>query len=338
MKHRRRTPRQKPPPPKAQKAKSPSARVKQRPPRVPKAVALKLNPAPHPVRAFFADQVLFLLGCLFYALGVNLFAIPNHIAQSGVSGLAIISNYLLEVPVGLANLALNIPLIVLALIFLGWRFVSKTLWVILELSLALDLVAYLLEAFGPRFGVPHTEDRLLAALFCGALEGLGLALVMARGASTGGTDIVGWLVRGRWPHISLGRVILAADAAVVIAGAAVFRDLNSAMYSAIMMFVSSRLLDGILYGMGNGRMFYIFCEHPEALAKAIIEEMGRGVTILPAKGAYTGEEKEMLLCVVRRSEATPLRRLIKAHDPKSFLVIAEAQEILGYGFRELGEK
>ena len=314
------------------KPKYPRVPKKKRPP---KAVALKLNPTPHPVRTLLADQVLFLLGCLSYAVGVNLFAIPNHIAQSGVSGLAIISNYLLNVPVGMANLVLNIPLIVLALLFLGWRFVSKTLWVIVELSLALDLVAWLLAAYGPRIGMPYTEDKLLAALFCGALEGFGLALVMARGASTGGTDIVGWLVRRRWPHISLGRVILAADAAVVIAAAAVFRDINSAMYAAIMMFISSRLLDAILYGMGNGRMFYIFCEHPEALAKVIIGEMSRGVTILPAKGAYTGDEKEMLLCVVRRSEATPLRRLIKAHDPKSFLVIAEAQEILGYGFREL---
>ncbi|MDR3313760.1 MAG: YitT family protein [Oscillospiraceae bacterium] len=283
------------------------------------------------VRTLLADQLYYLVGCVSYAAAVNLFALPNRIAQSGVSGVAIIANYLLHTPIGMTNLALNIPLIALAWAFLGWRFVSKTLWVTVELSVILDLMAHFLPA-----SVFHTEDRLLATLFCGALAGFGLAVIMARGASSGGTDIVGWLVRRRWPHISLGRVILVADAIVVVGSAAVFRDLNSAMYAAIVMFISSRLIDAILYGMGNGKMFYIFCEHPEALAKAIITQLGRGVTILPAKGAYTGQAKEMLLCVVRRGEATRLRRLVKAHDPKSFLVITEAQEILGYGFQELG--
>jgi uncharacterized membrane-anchored protein YitT (DUF2179 family) len=280
-------------------------------------------------RTLLMDQLYYLIGCISYAAAVNLFALPNRIAQSGVSGVAIIVHHLLGTPIGMTNLALNIPLIVLAWVILGWRFVSKTVWVTVELSVILDLMAHFLPA-----NVFHTEDRLLAALFCGTLAGFGLAVIMARGASSGGTDIVGWLVRHRWPHISLGRVILVADAAVVISSAAVFRDLNSAMYAAIVMFISSRLIDAILYGLSNGKMFYIFCEQPAALAQAIIAQLGRGVTLLPATGAYTGREKEVLLCVVRKGEATRLRRLVKAHDPKSFLVITEAQEILGYGFSD----
>ncbi len=290
------------------------------------------------VRTLLTDQFFYFFGCLFYALGVNLFALPNQIAQGGFSGASIILNYLLGTPVGMTNLALNIPLLIVAGIVLGWRFVSKTVWVTVELSLLLDLVAYFLNRYAPHAASAYINDRLLASLFCGALEGFGLALVISRGASTGGTDIIAWLVRRRWPHISLGRVILVADAVVVISSALVFTDLNSAMYAAIVMFLSARVLDAILYGMSNGRMFYIFCERPEVLAEAIIKQLGRGVTILPAKGAYTGDAKEMLLCVVRRGEATPLRHLIKAHDPKSFLVIAEAEEILGYGFTELGGK
>ncbi|MDR2525637.1 MAG: YitT family protein [Oscillospiraceae bacterium] len=289
------------------------------------------KPSRATVRTMAMDQLYYLVGCVCYAAAVNLFALPNQIAQSGVSGVAIIVHYLLNTPIGVTNLVLNIPLVVLAWVFLGWRFVSKTLWVTVELSLFLDLEALLLPA-----SFLHTEDRLLVALFCGTLAGFGLAMIMARGASSGGTDIIGWLVRRRWPHISLGRVILAADAAVVIGAAVVFRDLNSAMYACIVMFISTRLIDAILYGMGNGKMFYIFCEQPQQLAAVIIAQLGRGVTVLPAKGAFTGREKEILLCVVRKGEATRLRRLVKSHDPRSFLIIAEAQEILGYGFQDLG--
>jgi len=276
------------------------------------------------------DQAYYLLGCLSFAASVNMFALPNKIAQSGFSGIAVILHTLFPfLPVGAVNFALNIPLLVLALIFFGWCFVSKTLWVTAELSLAIDLMARFLP-------FAYSGDRLLAAVFCGALRGFGTALIFMREATGGGSDIVGWLVRRRWPTISLGRVILVAEVVVVVASAIVFREVESAFYAAIMLFINSRLIDTMVSGMNNGKMFYIFSQKAEEIAKTVIEQIGRGATILQGKGAFTGTRREVLLCVVHRSEVPHLRRVIKEHDPGSFIVMAEAQEVLGKGFDEGG--
>jgi len=274
------------------------------------------------------DQAYFLLGCLSFAASVNMFALPNKIAQSGFSGMAVILHTLFDfLPVGAVNFALNIPLLALALIFFGWRFTSKTLWVTAELSLAIDLMARFVSW-------EYSGDRLLAAVLCGALRGFGTALIFMRDATGGGSDIVGWLVRRRWPAISLGRVILAAEVAVVAASAAVFREVESALYAAIMLFINSRVIDTMVSGMNNGKMFYIFSQKAEEISKTVIEQIGRGATILQGKGAFTGTRREVLLCVVHRNEVAHLRRVVKEHDPGSFIVMAEAQEVLGKGFDE----
>ena len=272
------------------------------------------------------DQLCYLLGCLSFAASINMFAVPNKIAQAGVSGLAVIVNQLFGLPVGLANLAFNVPLLIAAFAVFGWRFTSKTLFVTLELSLVIDLMA--------RF-VPwtYTEDRLLATIFCGVLHGFGLALVFLRGATSGGTDIIGWLVRKRWPHISLGNIMRVAYVAVILANAAVFRDINAALYAAISVFIGTKVIDAMLYGQNTGKMFYIFSQNKaEEISREIISRLGRGVTIIPGKGMYTGEARELVLCVVHRNQVSALRGLLKEIDPKSFLVIAEAQEVFGQGF------
>jgi len=277
---------------------------------------------------FAVDQLYFLAGCVCFAASIHMLAVPNKIAQAGISGLAVIVNQLFGFPVGLANLAFNIPLLIVALVVFGWRFVSKTLFVTLEFSLAIDLVARYVSW-------TYTGDRLLAAVFCGALHGFGLALVFLRGATSGGTDIIGWLVRKRWPHISLGSIMRVAYVAVVLANAAVFRDINAALYAAISIFVSTKVIDSMLYGQNTGKMFYIFSQdRAKEISQEIIQRLGRGVTILPGKGMYTGEARELILCVVHRNQVSPLRRLVKELDPNSFLVIAEAQEVFGQGFRD----
>ena len=281
------------------------------------------------------DQLYCLAGCILCAASVNIFSLPNKIAQSGVSGIAVIIHTLFpKIPVGMANLAMNIPLAILVLIFIGWRFLSKTLVVVLEFSLILDLM--------PRFiTYTYTDDPLLATVFAGALSGAGAALYLSRGATGGGTEAIGWLIRKRWPHMSIGRVMMSISVAVVISGALAFghtgsgmqTTINSALRAAIMIFISTRIIDSFLYGMNNGKMFYIFSGKAEDIAQAVISEIGRGASILPAKGAYTGEQQDMLMCVVHRNEVTPLRRIVKEHDPNSFMVVAEAQEVFGFGFK-----
>ena len=191
------------------------------------------------------DNICWIVGCSLYSIGVVAFALPNSIAQSGTTGLAIIVNHLFEfIPLGTANFLLNVPLMILAFIFIGWRFVAKTMWVTVILSATLDLFS--------KFLPTYTGDKILAAIFCGVCTGAGLAIVFMRGATTGGTDIVGRLVHKAFPHIQIGKVIMAADAIIVILGAVVFRSIESAMYAVIVIFVNSRLLDYILYGTGSG--------------------------------------------------------------------------------------
>ena len=172
------------------------------------------------------DNICWIVGCSLYSIGVVAFALPNSIAQSGTTGLAIIVNHLFEfIPLGTANFLLNVPLMILAFIFIGWRFVAKTMWVTVILSATLDLFS--------KFLPTYTGDKILAAIFCGVCTGAGLAIVFMRGATTGGTDIVGRLVHKAFPHIQIGKVIMAADAIIVILGAVVFRSIESAMYAAV---------------------------------------------------------------------------------------------------------
>ncbi len=282
------------------------------------------------IKEFAVDNVFYIIGCLLYALGVNVFAIPNNIAQSGITGLAIIINYLFpQCPVGLTGLILNVPLIILAWIFIGKAFTLKTLWTTVILSLCIDGVASVMSM--GLFGA-YTGDKMLAALFCGAMCGAGIALIIVRGATSGGTDVLGRLLKKIWPHMTMGTMILVCDAAVVIAAAIVFGSVDSAMYAAILIFASSEVMDYILYGTGSGKMLYIFTKKGEDIATMITKTCRRGATIIEGKGGYTGETNELVICAARSHEIPKIRKKVKELDPESFIVLSEANEILGKGF------
>lgn len=276
---------------------------------------------------FFIDNVCWIAGSILYAAAVTIFSVPNGIAQSGLTGLSIIVNHLIGTPVGATNFVLNIPLIILAWVFIGWKFVAKTLWVTTLVSAALDISSYLLADYA------FTDDTLLAALFSGILSGVGLGLIIFRGATSGGTDIIAKLMRKKWPHISMGRVILVADAVIVISAAIVYKSLTSALYAIVVIYVSTRLIDYIIYGSGHGKVLMCVTNRPKEISEAITSELKRGVTILPVQGGYTGESKSMLMCVVRPGEVSKLNKLIRSYDSNPFIIISEAGEVLGEGFK-----
>lgn len=270
------------------------------------------------------NNLIWLVGCSLYSIGVNSFTIPNSIAQSGMTGLAVVLNYLFEVPVGTVNFLINIPLLVLMWIFLGKKLVARTLWVTVILSTALDVFAI--------FMPPYTGDKILASLFCGLFQGAGLGLIMITGATSGGTDIVGKLVHKRWPHITVGTVVMIADGLVVALGMLAHRSIESGLYAIIVIFVSTKVIDAMIYGTGSGKMLMIVTDKAHEVSKAIVGSSRRGVSIIPAVGAYTDKEKNILLCVARKHEISGILKTVKSIDDKTFIIVSEANEILGNGF------
>lgn len=268
--------------------------------------------------------LLWAVGCSSYSIGVNCFVKANGIAQSGMTGLALMLNKLFDVPLGITGFILNIPLLILMWIFLGKKLVAKTLVVSAILSVALDGLATFLPTY--------TGDKLLATLFCGLFEGFGLGLIMATGATSGGTDIVGKLFHKAFPHISVGKIVMVADALIILSNMLVFKSIESGLYAIIIIFVSTKVIDTIIYGVGSGKMLMIITEKSDEISKAIISAFPRGVTIVPATGAYSGKSKNMLVCVARKHEIADIIKLSNSIDSHTFTIVSEANEIIGKGF------
>ena len=279
---------------------------------------------------YLKEASIWIAGCLLYATAVNGFALPNSIAQSGMTGASVILHKLFGWPIGLVGFALNIPLLILMYIFISKGSLLKTLIVSAILSGALDLMTWLFKAYIP----VYQGNPILAALICGVLQGAGLGIIMTTNATSGGTDIIGRLVHKAIPYISVGKVVMAADAIIVIAYMIVFRSFESGLYAIIVAFVSSRVIDSLLYGMANGKMLMIFTEKADEIANAIISSSRRGVSIIPAVGAYSRDNKNMLICVARKSEISGLLKTVKSIDEETFIIVSEANEVLGKGFRK----
>ncbi len=276
------------------------------------------------------DGGAYLLGSICYALSVNIFTAPNQIAPGGVTGASTLLNYLFHLPIGLMILVINIPLLLAAWRRLGKEFTVRTAVVTVLSSVIIDGAAPFLPAF--------RGDTILVALFGGVLAGAGLGLIYMRGATTGGSEIVARLLERKFRHIPIGRLILLVDAVVVGASAIVYRNVESALYAMVLIFVSSSVMDALVYGGDAGKMLLIMTKKEREVADRILAEMERGVTMLNATGAYTGDDRRVLLCAVRRSEVYKLRTLVADLDPDAFIIVASTDEVLGEGFKTPGDK
>lgn len=273
------------------------------------------------------DAVCYVAGCVCYALSVIIFTAPNHIAPGGVTGVATVLNYLWDViPIGTAIFVMNIPLLIASWLKAGRSFTVRTLIGTFLSSACIDL----LEPFVPTF----VDNTLLVPIFGGVLMGLGVGLLIMRGASTGGSEIVARLLERKMPHIPIGRFILIVDAVVVIGSALVFRDVYSAMYAIILIFVSSLVTDHLVYGGNAGKMALIISDKEDEIAAEILTKMDRGVTKLCSKGGYSGEEGHVLMCAVRPSQMYTLRRLVVNVDPNAFIIVSSTDEVFGNGFKD----
>lgn len=275
--------------------------------------------------SFLIDLLFYIAGGMIYSVAVLLFLTENEISPGGLTGIATILNYLFSLPIGTVVFILNIPLLAAGFIKFGGVFIAKTAVATAVMSLTLDISGL----FMPKMKI----DPILAALFGGLLMGLGISLFMLRGATTGGTDIIAKLINRKFPHLTVGRLMLAADAAVVGLSALVYKNMESALYAVIAIYASSRVMDLILYGADRGKIIYVITDNAKELSDSIMSLINRGVTLLDVTGAYTGTKRQMLMCTVRRHEVAAVCRLATNCDKNAFIIVGEAGEVLGEGFK-----
>ena len=277
------------------------------------------------------DSFLVLLGTAVYAFGLYYFVEPSNTAPGGVSGIALLVNYATGFPVGIASALINFPLLILGLVFLGKEFILKTLLSVASFTVIYDYILTPLNI--PYYG----GERLMASLYGGVVTGVGLGLVFYAAGSTGGTDIVTKLVQRRFPHMQLGRILLIVDLAIVGASVIVYRSIESALYAVIVIYANTQLINLVVYGGDSGRLLYILSAHYREITDAILSTVDRGVTLLHGEGGYTGEEKKVVLCAVRKNEYHKVKKLVRGIDPNAFIIAAESFEVEGEGFKAMGE-
>ena len=267
-------------------------------------------------------------GCVLYAVGFSVFIEPNSIAAGGATGVAtIIHHFVGALPIGFAIIVLNLPLFVLGFLKFKGAFLLKTIIATVLSSVLIDIFAEILPIY--------SGDMILSALAAGVTMGSGLALIMLRGATTGGTDIVAKLINKKFKFLPIGRLMLFVDAVIVFIAGIVYKSFETVLYSVLFLFTSSVVIDKLLYGADHGKLVFIVTKNSVQVLENITMTLGRGVTRINAYGGYTGEDVAVLMCAARSLELSKLLGVVKVSDENAFVVVTEAGEILGLGFRQL---
>jgi len=282
----------------------------------------KVRTEPHPVLAAVLAYVYIIIGAAIIAVGFNVFLLPNEVASGGVSGISTILKGLFDWKPGFVQYAFNIPLFIAGIIFLGKQFGARSL----VGTLTLPLFVILTSSWEPA-----TLNPLLGALFGGISVGVGLGIVFRGNASTGGTDLAAQIIT-KYTGLSLGTSVMLIDGLIVLSAALVF-DIEKGLYALIGLFVTTKTIDIIQLGFSQSKMVYIITNKQEEIRDAIYTEINRGVTKLPAVGGFTEQERPILLVVVYQTEFTKLKHVVKTVDPSAFVIVSDAYEVLGEGFK-----
>lgn len=276
----------------------------------------------HPVLAAIKEYASVLIGAAIVAISFNVFLLPNEVASGGVSGISTILYGVFGWTPAFVQWAFNIPLFILGVVLLGRNFGLKTA----VGTIFLPLVVFLTASWEP-----WTADPLLGGLFGGILVGLGLGIVFRGNASTGGTDLAAQIIT-KYTGLTLGTSVALIDGLIVLAAAFVF-DIEKGLYALISLYVTTKTIDIVQVGFGRSKLVYIITNHQIAVRDAIFEEVDRGVTQLTATGGYTDSEKPILMVVVHQTEFNRLKQLVKRIDPAAFVIVSDASEVLGEGFK-----
>lgn len=273
--------------------------------------------------------ILITFGAFVYSMGISVFLDPNNLAPGGTTGIAIIVSSLTSLKTGTLVLLINLPILIFGWWKFGTKFILSTIYVTFISSFFINMLNACIIV---RYGV-ITHDLLLSGVAGGSMMGIGMAIVFRQGATTGGTDIIIKALRQRYKHIKSGTIFIITDAIIVSASAVVFKNIEIALYAAITIAVSNFVLDSVLYGGDSAKLLYIISDSQEKIAKRILDEIDVGVTYLKAEGAYTQNNKKVIMCVCRKYNYTRIREIIKDEDINAFFIVSSANEVFGDGYK-----
>ncbi len=283
------------------------------------------------VKDILKDTVAIIVGAVFYAAGLCIFAAPSQMLSGGASGIATVVNSFFGIGIGLGTFLVNVPIFIATFFMCGKRYTLRTVYCCFMFSTVID-------AFDALVTFEYQGDKLLCALYGGLLMGAGLYVIMMRSVVTGGSDLVAYLIQRKHPAYSISTLVMIIDGAVVIGGALAYKSTDSALYSVLLTIILTMTLDTLLRGRSHGGVHFILSQKADEIVKKIDTELERGATIIDVKGSYTNEQKQMIMCAVSKRQSGYLRKIVFDTDPSAFVVIGNADSVYGNGFSLPGKE
>lgn len=277
------------------------------------------------IKNWIIDIIGIIIGAMVMAFGISMFLLPNKLSSGGFAGIATILYYLFKIPMGVTNILLNAPLFIFAAFKIGKKFFVKSIIGTISLSIFLD-----------RFDTlsPLTEDSFLACIYGGIIVGIGTAVILKVNSSTGGSELISNLLKEYNSNVRVSNVIVIIDVIVVALNMIVFKEIEVGLYSAIAIYLMGKIIDILFEGVYFTKLVYIVSDKNEEIAKSIGNEIKRGTTGLYGKGMYTNQEKLVLICAAARRDIIKVKTAAKKIDPQAFIIISNAREVFGMGFKK----
>lgn len=276
------------------------------------------------IKTFIFEILGTVFGAFIMAIATSLFLLPNQLSSGGFAGIATILYYFLNIPMGITILAFNIPLFLFAGYKLGKSIFVKSIIGTTSFSVFIDLLDKL---------QPLTQDRFLACIYGGIIIGLGTAIILKSNSSTGGSDLISIVARTYNPNIRTSNVIILIDIFIVAMNIIFFKEIEIGLYSAIAIYLMGKIIDIIFEGIYFTKLLIIISDKNQQIAEQIGEKVGKGTTGLFGKGMYTNEQKLVLICAASRGDVARVKQVAKSIDPNSFIIVANAREVVGLGFK-----
>ena len=272
----------------------------------------------------FKKYLIILIFSFVYAAGISLFLSPNNLAPGGVSGLSIIINHFTGLSTGMIYFIINIPIMIIGMYKLGFKFLLSTLITIILSSTFMDMLSNVTII---------TSDKLLAALVGGVLCAIGLGMIFKVGSTSGGTDVIVRLLKLKYPYIETGRLFLILDAVIVVISAVAFKDVEAALYAGVAAVVASVAMDKVLYGTDGAKLIFIISSKNTIIVSRLLKDIETGVTYINGAGAYTESPKKIIMCVSKKQNLPKIQNVVIELDPDAFMIISSANEVLGQGYK-----